>query len=159
MKSSARRWSTAFALGLALAVFPDGAAVAVQPRPKTGRFDALAIDHPARVADVATTPAAALPPGEPMRKRWDDFRAAHGQAWSVYLDRRSGAPLLVEGNGIPWPVAPGATVDSLAASLRAFVAAHRALCAQHDQCLGVGRIDFQRLLCLAERSAAVVALQ
>jgi len=131
MTPSARR-STAFAIGLALCGLTGGAAWALQQRPSTGRFDALVLPHPGTAADVATTPAAALAPGEPARKGWDDFRTTHGPAWSVYLDRRSGAPLLVEGSGIPWPVEPGATVDSLAATLRGFVAAHRALLLASD---------------------------
>jgi len=132
MKPSGRRLRTALALGLALAACPGGGALAFQMRQNTGRFDALVIAPPAQAAGVATLSAASLAPTDPARKRWDEFRNAHGPAWSVYLDRRSGAPLLVEGSGIPWAVEPGATVDTLAASLRGFVASHRELLLADD---------------------------
>ena len=137
MTPSARRLRTALALWLALAELSGGAVLAVQSRPGGGRFDALVISLPAQAAGVETTPAASLAPGDPARKRWDEFRAAHGPAWSVTLDRRTGAPLLAAGNGIPWPVERGATVDSLAASLREFVAGHRALLLASDAELSV----------------------
>jgi hypothetical protein len=32
---------------------------------------------------------------------WSAFKAANGAAWDIYLDARSGAPQLVQGQGIP----------------------------------------------------------
>ena len=127
MKHSARTWRAAVGVSVALLLVTASQVVAFQVRPPSSRFDALVIDDPAPSLDVATTPAASLPPTEPLRGAWDAFRASHGQAWSVYLDRRSGAPLLVEGRGIPWPIAKGATVASIAASLRTFVAGRQTL--------------------------------
>src|SRR6185436_20976489 len=90
-----------------------------------GRFDTLVVGDPAAALDVGTMSAASL--STAARAGWDGFREAHGADWSIWLDRRSGAPLLVEGKGIPWPVAADATIDSIAATLRPFIAANRSL--------------------------------
>jgi hypothetical protein len=95
-----------------------------------GRFDTLVVGDPAAALDAATMPAASLPSA--ARAGWDGFRAVHGAEWAISLDRRSGAPLLVEGKGIPWPVDAGATIDSIAATLRPFIAANRSLLLADD---------------------------
>ena len=100
---------------------------ALQIRPPSGRFDALTISDATSSLDVATAPIATLDATERARGSWEGFRAAHGPQWSAYVDRRSGAPLLVEGQGIAWPAAKGATIDSLGASLRAFILENRTL--------------------------------
>ena len=105
---------------------------ALQAPEPGGRFDALVIEDPQNSLDVATTPLASLPAKDQSRAGWESFRAAHGQEWRVHLDRRSGAPLLAEGTGIPWPVAEGATVDAIAASLRTFIADRKALLLADD---------------------------
>ncbi len=105
-------------------------AIAIQPPGTQGRFDALVVGDPAAALDVATMPAASLP--STARAGWETFRAAHGAEWAISLDRRSGAPLLVEGQGIPWPIEPGATIDSIAATLRPFIAANRSLLMADD---------------------------
>jgi hypothetical protein len=102
-----------------------------------GRFDPLVTGDPAAALDVATMPAASLPSA--ARAGWDGFRAAHGTDWSISLDRRSGAPLLVEGEGIPWPIEAGATIDSIAATLRPFIAANRSLLLADDSELVLDR--------------------
>ncbi len=127
MTNTMRRWRAAVAVSLTLLLVSASSVVAFQVRPKSSRFDALAVADPAQSLEVATTPLASLPSSDSARRAWETFRARHGQAWSVYLDRRSGAPLLVEGQGIPWPIAKGATVESIAASLRPFVAGNRTL--------------------------------
>src|SRR5262249_275190 len=100
-------------------------------------FDALTVADPAAAIDVATMSEASLPPT--ARAGWDAFRAAHGHEWSIWVDRRSGAPLLVEGKGIPWSVDAGATVEALAASLRPFIAANRSLFLADDDELVLDR--------------------
>jgi trimeric autotransporter adhesin len=132
MTSSASRWRAAFAFCACLLLVPDGAALAFGVRPKSGRFDARVIENPVGALDVATTPVSSLAAGEAVRAPWDAFRAAHGSAWSIYLDRRSGAPLLVEGEGIPWAAGKDATVDSLGKSLRAFIASNKAMLLADD---------------------------
>src|SRR5262245_14145935 len=127
MKNSVRRWRTAFAVYLSLLLVGVGAVLAFQVRPKTSRFDVLVIEDQTESLDVSTAPVASLASSERLRGAWDGFKAAHGSNWSIYLDRRSGAPMLVEGQGIPWQIAKGATADTIAPSLRTFMAANRAL--------------------------------
>jgi hypothetical protein len=103
------------------------ASLAVQVPDTKHRFDDLILADPATSIDVGTTPVGSLPGSDRARTAWEEFRAAHGQDWSVYLDRRSGAPLLVEGKGIPWPGMEETSVASLAASLRTFMASRRSL--------------------------------
>jgi hypothetical protein len=103
------------------------AVLAFQVRPKTSRFDPLVVENPTNSLDVATTPPAALPTTATARAAWDGFRATHGQAWSAYLDKRSGVPLLVEGKGIAFPIEDGATAESIATNLRGFISNNKAL--------------------------------
>jgi hypothetical protein len=130
MKDSVRRRKTALAAIFVVLVGSASTALALQVPDKGGRFDALVVEDPTHGLDVATMPAGSLPSA--ARAGWDSFRAIHGADWSISLDRRSGAPLLVEGKGIPWPIDAGATVDSIAASLRPFIAANRALLMADD---------------------------
>jgi hypothetical protein len=127
MKDSARKLSVAVATIFALVVGSASAVFALKVPEPSGRFDALVIEDPVGPLDVATTPLSALPANDNARVGWERFRTTHGPEWRVHLDRRSGAPLLVEGKGIPWAVAEGATVESIAASLRTFIAANRGL--------------------------------
>src|SRR5262245_39903878 len=101
MKNSVRRWRTAFAVYLSLLLVGVGAVLAFQVRPKTSRFDVLVIEDQTESLDVSTTPVASLASSERLRGAWDGFKAAHGSNWAIYLDRRCGAPMLVEGQGIP----------------------------------------------------------
>ena len=127
MKPSMNRWPAALvAFGSILAI-SIGASFAFQVRPRSSRFEALVVDNPKEALDVATMPAASLDRSEGLKVAWEGFLGSHGRDWSVYLDRRSGAPLLVEGQGIPWSIDASSTVDSLAESLRTFIAANRSL--------------------------------
>jgi hypothetical protein len=109
-----------------------GVILALQVPDRGGRFDDLIIEDPGAAADVATTPLDSLPVGEHTRARWDGFKASHGPDWKIHLDRRSGAPLLVEGKGIPWSGVEGATAETLAASVRTFIAGNKALLLADD---------------------------
>ena len=79
-----------------------------------------------RSLDVATTPLSALPANENARVGWERFRATHGPEWRIHLDRRSGAPSSPR-EGDPVGGRRRATVESIAASLRPFIARNRAL--------------------------------
>jgi subtilisin-like proprotein convertase family protein len=140
MDRSARR--TAFVrlfLGFVILAGAAGSAFALQVPQKGGRFDGLVVANPAGALDVATTPVEKLPASDALKAGWDQFRAAHG-TWSIYLDRHSGAPLLVEGQGISWPASRGAvTVDTLASSLRTFLAANRSILLADDAELTLNR--------------------
>jgi hypothetical protein len=111
--------------------------IAIEAPDSPGRFDSLEAGDPAAALDAATMPAESLPSA--ARTGWDGFRAAHGAAWAIWIDRRSGAPLLVEGQGIPWPIKAGATIDSIAATLRTFMAAKRSLLMADDSELVLDR--------------------
>ncbi len=130
-KPLGRSAATLIAL-LGLLAGSSRAVFALQIPQQPSRFDALVVDDPTAGLDVATTSPSSLPAASTARIGWEKFRAASGGAWSVYLDRRSGAPLLVEGQGIAWPIAPDATTVSIAASLRAFIAGHRDLLLADD---------------------------
>src|SRR5262245_40968726 len=77
------------------------AALAFQVKQEGGRFEALVIPDPSAISGVATMPDDALGAQDPLRTGWNAFRASHGQQWRVWLDRRSGGPMLVEGRGVP----------------------------------------------------------
>lgn len=120
--------TSCFAVALVVSTCP---VAAVQSAEVSGRFDVLVKADPDDFIDVATTPVESLSVNDRARSGWAGFRAEQGHDWRIYLDRRSGVPLLAEGSGIPWPV-KGATSESLAASVRAFIADHRALLMAED---------------------------
>jgi len=132
MTRSIRRRCGALAVTVSIVSTGAGPALALQVRPPTGRFEGFALTDPAGRLDVATTPLTSLAAADGWRGPWEAFRAARGASWSVYLDRRSGAPLYVEGAGIAMPGAKGGTIDTLGASLRAFIAENRALLLADD---------------------------
>jgi hypothetical protein len=113
--------------------------MALEVRPPSSRFDALAVDDKARASDVATAHLESLAAADAKRAGWEQFRSAHGQDWSIHLDRRSGAPLLAEGTGIPWTAVQSPSVDAYAASLRAFIAANASLLLADDAELVLNR--------------------
>ena len=127
----------ALAAIIAVLTGSPSAVVAIEPPDTHGRFDTLVVGDPAAALDAAPMPAASLTSA--ARAAWDGFRAAHGTEWAISLDRRSGAPLLVEGRGIPWPVDAGATIDSIAATLRPFIAGNRSLLMADDSELVLDR--------------------
>jgi len=125
LKHVMRRSSALGAVLLAVFLVSLDAAVALQVPEVPSRFEPLVVPDPATSLDVATTPVASLHASDRARAGWERFKAAHAGSWRVHLDRRSGAPLLVEGDGIPWSVAEDASVDSIAAGLRTFIADER----------------------------------
>jgi subtilisin-like proprotein convertase family protein len=127
MKKSLFRCAAACAVGIVVLLISVGVSLAFQVRPKTSRFDALVIENPTNAMNVSTTPLASLQSSDPARAKWDGFKSAHGPSWSVYLDRRSGAPLLVEGAGIRFAVDANTTVDSLGGAVRHFIEGNSSL--------------------------------
>ena len=132
-------------VGSMIAAMPGARALQVPQTP--GRFAALAIPDPSlevstapMLADDARVPAAA-------RTAWGAFKTLNGPAWDVYLDGRSGAPLLVQGQGIPFIPGSGnalqsarpVTLDSLADALRVFAAKNASLLAADDKELVLNR--------------------
>ena len=131
MNRSIRWWIAAIAAASAVVLTSTGPAYAFKVRPKTNRFDAKVVEDPTTSIDVVTTELNELPATNSVRSAWEGFRVAHGP-WTVHLDRRSGAPLLVEGQGIRFPVEPGASVESIGIGLRSFITANKTLLKTED---------------------------
>jgi hypothetical protein len=132
MKINTRHVPTTLTIAAVLVVCSISAAAPAPVQKTTGRFESLVIHDPTPSIDVVATPPSSLPQGASARTGWDQFQASYGQGWSAHFDPRSGAPLLVEGQGIKWKIGQDDTVDSLAASLRAFMAANRSLLLADD---------------------------
>jgi subtilisin-like proprotein convertase family protein len=125
-------WPVALAVLGGLAIATGGPALAVQIREEKSRFDHLIVEVPAGTVGVTTASLGSIPAASSLRAGWESFREANGRDWRVYLDRRSGAPMLVEGKGIRWIGTGEASVDALAASLRIFVSANKGLLLAED---------------------------
>ncbi len=108
-----------------LAAAPVLAAVANRA---PSRFDRLIrLDAGTRIGTIAEAPDA-LPGFDAERTGWERFRQESGATWSVYVDRRSGAPLLVTGSGLRFVPSGGtASLATMEAKARAFVASHEVL--------------------------------
>src|SRR5258705_5557217 len=86
-----RRNNVAFrALVVCLSV---SSASAFQVRQDASRFERLLVTDAARALDVSTAPLDTIATTTAARAGWEQFRAANGRTWAVYLDKRSGAPL------------------------------------------------------------------
>jgi hypothetical protein len=92
------------------------------------RFDRAVVSDPSwRLGQVAETPES-IPGFEERAAAWKAFTSAHGPGWNVFVDRRSGTPLLVAGPGLRWVQADApTTVAELAAKAQALVAANEGL--------------------------------
>lgn len=120
---------------------------ALQVRPEPSRFDGISIPDPSVVVSPAGVAADAARLPESMRAGSVSFMTAHGNAWDVTIDRRSGVPLLVQGEGIP--LIPGTgnslhaagpvTLDVVAAGLRSFMTANLQLTLSADSELTLNR--------------------
>jgi trimeric autotransporter adhesin len=139
MRDRALRAVATATVVLTLVTVTAGRAVALVVPDRPGRFEALVVPDPVGPLDVATTPLAALPATLDARKGWDQFRAAHGAEWSIHLDGRSGAPLLVQGNGIPWSVPATPAIEGFEASVRKFISVNRSLLLADDAELALDR--------------------
>src|SRR5436309_13604687 len=115
-------------------------APAFQVPEKHGRFDPLVISDPRLHVSSETMPVDSLAGAAAARVGWKAFNDVNGQSWSVYVDGRSGAPLLVQGPGLPFVAGSGnslhsaaaVTVDSLAQSVRSFMAQNASLLLADD---------------------------
>ena len=140
---------------LLVALLAISASFGLVVRQDPHRFDAKVIADPAAVASPAVRSLpefeadAGLTAGaSPVVTRWTSFRAdAPAERWSVWVDARSGAPALVQGEGIPWIPGSGnqlasaaaPTLDSLADSLKTYVRDNRALFVADDAELVLNR--------------------
>ena len=83
---------------VSLVCFAAFAAVVPQP----GRFDHLVVHDPSALLGTAGETPDQIQGFDAGRAGWTAFRQAHGSAWRVWVDRRSGSPLLATGPGINW---------------------------------------------------------
>ena len=121
--------------------------LALQQRPTVGRFDTLVVPDASEMvsATALRIDAPAAPQG--LRAVWESFRSAAGPGWELVVDARSGAPLLAQGEGVPWIPGTGnslrsaapVTLDSLEGTLRTYVAARPALFLAKDSELVLNR--------------------
>src|SRR5215813_13909736 len=113
-------------LAAAMAVVP---VAAFQVTPTAPRFEGKVIQDPSATLNSAPVPAKELKAGTAVRSAWDLFTSQYGDGWDITVDSRSGVPLLVQGQGIPWIAGSGntlsdaasPTVDSLSESIKTFV--------------------------------------
>lgn len=117
------RWIRATVRIATLAPWTFVIAAVVPPEPR--RFDTLVINDPSSRLGVVAEAPDRITGFETTRAAWDAFRVKNGRSWNVWVDRRSGAPLLVDGGGIGW-VAAGQepTAAFLETKARALVAAN-----------------------------------
>ncbi len=116
------------ALGTLVFLATISVALSFQVRKEQSRFDQLVIYDPSNVS-VATTPIESFNMDNSLRLSWEAFKVLHGPGWKVSIDGRSGAPLIVEGQGIPWIPGMGnklkvpavVTLDYLEYTLRQFM--------------------------------------
>jgi fibronectin type 3 domain-containing protein len=128
-------------------------ALGFQERQEPSRFDLLVIHDPSVTVGVATLSVDSLASTDPHRIAWDSFKSTHGPEWKIYLDGRSGVPMLVEGQGIPWMDKSGesmldgspANVETLEVSLRKFVSQNAAIFLTRDDELVLNRDASLRL--------------
>src|SRR5262245_47141568 len=129
-----------------------GSAQAFQAPHEKSRFDALVIPDRSSTSGVAGAPLATLEARDAAVAAWNTWRATRGGSWDITIDRRSGAPLLVQGSGMAWyadgadtgaagarpadpalPLAGAPTVAGLERSLRAFMKEQEALLLARDE--------------------------
>ncbi|HZN55573.1 MAG TPA: hypothetical protein VFB67_09650 [Candidatus Polarisedimenticolaceae bacterium] len=100
-----------------------GSSFALVAQRAPSRFDRLVkLDPAVSLGAVAESPES-LPEYDAERAGWSQFRNDIGGKWSIHIDRRSGAPLLVEGSGMRLIPAgeTAATLGDLESRIRAFV--------------------------------------
>jgi hypothetical protein len=115
-------------LGAAFALLATAAGFAAVVDPEPTRFDRVVLPDPSAQVGVLAESPDSLPGFDQERQGWAAFRSAYG-SWQVSIDRRSGAPLLVQGQGVRWydPAGPAPTLADLESRARAFLSSHEAL--------------------------------
>jgi hypothetical protein len=125
---------------LVVLIAAAGAAHAAVVNRRPSRFDRVVVADPSwAIGQVAETPEA-IPGFDEERAGWTAFKAAHGGRWDTWIDRRSGAPLLVQGSGIRWfPAGTSPATSDLEAMARAFVEGNERLFRVNSSQLTVNR--------------------
>ena len=137
----------------ALTLALPSTALALKVREEASRFDVIAIPDPALAVSPAPMASDAVQIPTALRGGWSSFRALNGGGWDVYIDGRSGAPLLVQGQGIAFVPGSGnelraaapVTLGSLAGQLRTFMAKNAALTLADDRELALNEVGSGQL--------------
>jgi hypothetical protein len=124
----ARRSSVLSVLSAAFALAATAASFAAVVDTEPTRFDRVLLPDPSAQVGVLAESPDALPGFDQERQGWAAFKSAYG-SWKVSIDRRSGAPLLVQGQGVRWydPAGPAPTLADLESRARGFLSSHEAL--------------------------------
>lgn len=115
-------------LFLALGILATSAALALVDPAQDSRLGTLYKYDPATSAGVIGEAPEKL--GDPtLSSGWTEFKNSSGGTWKVFLDRRSGSPLLVEGAGLPWfdKTSGPITLAALETKAREFLGRHELL--------------------------------
>ena len=103
------------------------------------RQDKTPLDDRIVVDPVATMNGDTIPLDSPSvaavrRAGWDRLNMNATSGWRVYLDRKSGAPMLVDGAGLSWAAAkgPSPTLEGMESSLRKFLRDNRDILLAHS---------------------------
>ena len=113
-------------LAASMAIVP---VTAFQVATTSPRFEDKVVQDPSATLNSAPVSEKDLSQGTALRSAWNLFTSQHGEGWDITIDTRSGVPLLVQGQGIPWIAGSGnslqdasaVTVDGLSESLKTFV--------------------------------------
>jgi len=142
---------------LALAAAGAVARAAVVNR-RSSRFDRVVVADPSwSIGIVAETPDA-IPGFDQERAGWAAFQSQNGGGWNVFVDRRSGSPLLVQGPGVRWfPLDAKPVLQDVVGKAHAFVRANETLFKVRDAQLvlsvaGSGPVDKDHTILLFERA-------
>jgi hypothetical protein len=127
------RIASFLALSLFVLAFA-GTALAVSVPERDSSLADLIRYRPGGVIGVRAVAHLDLEETDALRQEWDAFVRDQGGGWRIWIDRRSGLPLLASGRGIAWAPGPGndlegasATVDDLEVRAREFLADNRVL--------------------------------
>ncbi len=158
---SARRW----AILVGVSIFLIGLVRAAVVPQRSSRFDRVVVQDPSsRLGMIAEKPEA-LPGYDQELAGWNAFRGKHGPGWSIHIDRRSGSPLLVEGQGVRWFQADASvTKADFESRAKQFVRENVALFKIDDSELvlseeGSGPIDKDHSVVLFNRAVAGVPVE
>ncbi len=107
----------------ALAVSTVAAVSDLRP---AGRFDDRVRAREGGNVGVLPRDVTSLDPSDTLRREWEQFGERHG-GWRIYLDERSGMPLMASGRGMDWFAGRNTealTLDELESRALAFLAEH-----------------------------------
>ena len=125
-----------------------GSTLAVTDHRPAGTFDERVQHRTRGRISLAPVSIDRLEPDDALRIGWGHFVDRYRGGWRVYLDERTGMPAMVSGRGVqlvPETEFPGATLDSLEATLREFLDRHADLLGDWTPVLVLDRTASSRI--------------